>query len=89
MRDSFIPCKYSELPDEAGLVMVCCPDETTSISARIITITKTRNIREFAIKNVDEWGSGCLSVELEYFIALQPEAELRDEFDLPRSPNVG
>lgn len=77
--DSFIPCKYSELPNEAGLIMVCCPDEPISATSRIISITKTGNIRQFAMTNITEWKSHCSSTELEYLVALQPNAELRNE----------
>lgn len=78
-RDSFVPCKYSELPDEAGLIMVCCPDELNSATSRIISITKTGSIRQLALDNVVRWKSLCSSVDLEYFVALQPEAELNNE----------
>lgn len=75
-RDSFVPCKYSELPNEAGLIMVCCPDESHSATPRIISITKTGNIRQLANLNVVQWKSHCSSVELEYFVALQPNSTL-------------
>jgi hypothetical protein len=79
-RDSFVPCKYSELPVEAGLIMVCCPGESNSATSTIISITKTGNIRQLAISNDVRWKSHCSSlIELEYFVALQPEAELSNE----------
>jgi hypothetical protein len=78
-RDSFVPCTYSELPDDAGLIMVCCPDTSNPATSKIISIVKTGNIRQLAITNVILWKSHCSSVELEYFVALQPDAELKDE----------
>lgn len=77
--NSFVPCAYSELPDEAGLIMVCCPDEQNSATSKIISIVKTRNIRQLAESHTTSWKSGCSTDELEFFVALQPEAELVNE----------
>lgn len=77
--DSFVPCAYSALPAKAGLIQVCCPDDPKSATPTIIATIHTGNIRQYANTHVSSWKSHCSSVELEYLVALDSEAEHKNE----------
>lgn len=69
----------SDLPEEAGIIMVLCPHGLNSDSYSLVSVEETENVRSLVEKQAVAWATQCVvdNSYLEYRVRIEPDNKKR------------